>query len=219
MLGAAAFLIASTIPANAFISTDADAVTSIGHVRAQSLASVDADAAVQTAVRDGYTVVSLAEQLQLRFLSANWSYSNDPNGSIQWPFPIRVPIATGFGPRQVAGCSFCSTFHEGVDFDPGQGVPIGAIADGVVSQVTNSHAGLGNNVVVEHVINGQPVQSVYGHMLDGSIRVVVGQQVKVTDEIGQVGSTGESTGAHLHLEIHVGGVPIDPFAWLKANAN
>jgi murein DD-endopeptidase MepM/ murein hydrolase activator NlpD len=220
MLGAGAFFISSTVPANAFMSTDADIVTPITHLKAQSLAPVDASAAAQTSVvRDKYTVVSLAQQLQLRFTSANWAYTNDPNGTIQWPFPIQVPIATGFGPRQVAGCSFCSTFHEGVDFDPGQGVAIGAIADGVVSQVVNSHAGLGNHVVVDHVINGQQVQSVYGHMLDGSIRVVEGQQIKVTDEIGQVGSTGESTGAHLHLEIHVNGVAIDPFAWLKANAN
>ena len=56
-------------------------------------------------------------------------------------------------------------------------------------------------------------------MITGSVRVVVGQAVTVTQIVGQTGSTGNSTGAHLHLEIHVGGVPIDPFAWLKANAN
>jgi murein DD-endopeptidase MepM/ murein hydrolase activator NlpD len=222
MLGAGAFLIASTVPANAFMNTASDmavVTTASSHVQSQKLAEVNAKAVEQTSARDKYTVVSLQQQMALRFTSANWAYTNDPNGTIQWPFPVQVPISTGFGPRQVAGCSFCSTYHLGVDFDPGQGVAIGAIADGVVSQVVESHAGLGNHVVIDHVINGVNVQSVYGHMLDGSIRVTVGEAVTVTQEIGQVGSTGESTGAHLHLEVHVNGTPIDPFAWLKANAN
>jgi murein DD-endopeptidase MepM/ murein hydrolase activator NlpD len=219
MLGAAALLVSSSIPANALMTTSADAVVPLTHVQSQSIGAVDSAAIAQTPTRDKYTVISLVQQMATRFMSTNWAYTNDPNGTIQWPFPVQVPISTGFGPRHVAGCSFCSTYHEGVDFDPGQGVPIQSIADGVVSQVVESHAGLGNHVVVDHVINGQQVQSVYGHMLDGSIKVVVGQQIKVTDIIGLVGSTGESTGAHLHLEVHLNGVPIDPFAWLKANAN
>lgn len=56
-------------------------------------------------------------------------------------------------------------------------------------------------------------------MLYGSIRVAVGQTVTVGTEVGQVGSTGMSTGAYLHFEIHLNGTPVDPFAWLKANAN
>ena len=221
MVGAAGLLVATSLPANAFMPASADAATTVAAapVAVQKLAPVTATATAAIGARDKYTVVSLAQQMALKFMNSDWSYTNDPNGTIQWPFPVQVPIATGFGPRHVAGCSFCSTFHEGVDFDPGQGVAIGSIADGVVSQVVESHAGLGNHVVVDHVINGVKVQSVYGHMLDGSIRVVVGQAVTVTQELGQVGSTGESTGAHLHLEIHVNDVPIDPFAWLKANAN
>ncbi|MCU1420375.1 MAG: family peptidase, partial [Microbacteriaceae bacterium] len=221
MVGAAGLLVATSLPANAFMPVAADAATTVAvaPVAVQKLAPVTATATTAVGARDKYTVVSLAQQMALKYMNSDWSYTNDPNGTIQWPFPVQVPIATGFGPRHVAGCSFCSTFHEGVDFDPGQGVAIGSIADGVVSQVVESHAGLGNHVVVDHVINGVKVQSVYGHMLDGSIRVVVGQAVTVTQELGQVGSTGESTGAHLHLEIHVNDVPIDPFAWLKANAN
>ncbi len=222
MVGAAALLVATSLPANAFMPVAADAASTVtsAHGAVQKLAPVTATAAVAAVgARDKYTVVSLAQKMALKYMNSDWSYTNDPNGTIQWPFPVQVPIATGFGPRHVAGCSFCSTFHEGVDFDPGQGVAIGSISAGVVSQVVESHSGLGNHVVVDHVINGQKVQSVYGHMLDGSIRVTVGQQVTVAQELGQVGSTGESTGAHLHLEIHVNGVPIDPFAWLKANAN
>ena len=220
MVGAAGLLVATSLPANAFMPPAADAATvAVAPVAVQKLAPVTASAVTAIGARDKYTVVSLSQQMALKFMNSDWSYTNDPNGTIQWPFPVQVPIATGFGPRHVAGCSFCSTFHEGVDFDPGQGVAIGSITAGVVSQVVESHAGLGNHVVVDHVVNGVKVQSVYGHMLDGSIRVVVGQAVTVTQELGQVGSTGESTGAHLHLEIHVNDVPIDPFAWLKANAN
>jgi len=219
MLGAGALLIASSVPANALITTTADAVIPPAHVQSQSLSVVNAAAVAQTSTRDKYTVVSLTQQVAVRFISTDWAYTNDPHGTVQWPFPAEVAISSGFGPRLVAGCSFCSTYHEGIDFDPGSGVPIQVIADGVVSDVVESHDGLGNHVVVDHVINGQKVQTVYAHMLDGSIRVAVGQQLKVTDEIGEVGSTGASTGAHLHFEVHVNGVPIDPFVWLKANAN
>lgn len=223
MVGAGALLVATSLPANALMASNVDGelnALSASKVQAsQSLAAVNANAVAQTSARDKYTVETLAERYAIQFGSTSWAYSNDPNGTIQWPFPVQVPIATGFGPREVAGCSFCSTFHEGVDFDPGMGAPIGAIADGVVSDVVNSHAGLGNHVVIDHVIKGVQVQSVYAHMLDGSIKVAIGDHVTVAQIIGLVGSTGESTGAHLHLEIHVNNVPIDPFAWLKANAN
>jgi murein DD-endopeptidase MepM/ murein hydrolase activator NlpD len=218
MVGIAAIMVSTSLPANAFYS----ATSASGAVKAttsQSQSMKVASTVTEPAVnRDAYTVSSLLEQLKLKYGSRNFSYTNDINGTIQWPFPVPVPITSGFGPR-IAPCGGCSSMHEGIDFTPGRGVAIGAIADGVVSDVVYSHGGLGNHVIVDHVINGQLVQSVYGHMLDGSITVTIGQAVKVTQKLGEVGSTGESTGPHLHLEIHINGVPIDPFAWLKANAN
>jgi len=220
--GALGLLVATSLPANAFMTSASDvdqtSISSPGAV--QKMAAVDAKSVVAEApTRDSYTVQTSTDRFRTSN-SADWSYTNDPNGTIQWPFPVQVPIATGFGPRHVAGCGFCSTFHLGVDFDPGMGAPVGAIADGVVTEVDlNPGSPLGNHVTIEHTINGQKVESVYGHMITGSVRVVVGQAVTVTQIVGQTGSTGNSTGAHLHLEIHVGGVPIDPFAWLKANAN
>jgi murein DD-endopeptidase MepM/ murein hydrolase activator NlpD len=171
--------------------------------------------------RDEYTVVSLAQQIAAKFAAAARSteYTNDPAGTVQWPFPVSVPITSGFGPRHVRNCGFCSTFHQGLDFNPGSGVPIQAIADGVVSKVEFDSGGLGNNVWIDHVVNGQRVTSVYAHMMNNTVLVKKGQSVKVADEIGKVGSTGASTGAHLHLEIHLDGTPVDPLAWLKANAN
>ncbi|CAN5458960.1 hypothetical protein BH10ACT4_BH10ACT4_06070 [soil metagenome] len=226
MAGAAALLISTSLPASAFLNTSnvssasASAALVSPSVPTQKL-TVDASATAAAPARDAYTVVSLVQQIATKYASAarSTAYTNDPNGTIQWPFPVPVPITYGFGPRSVPGCGFCSTFHQGVDFTPGSGVAIQAIADGVVSKVEFDGGGLGNNVTIDHNINGQKVQSVYGHMLTGSVRVVVGQMVKVTDEVGQVGSTGASTGAHLHLEIHLNNTPVDPFAWLKANAN
>jgi murein DD-endopeptidase MepM/ murein hydrolase activator NlpD len=220
MFGAAALLVSTSLPANAFFSPATLASSAISAGTVQKM-SVDTAVTLGTPTRDAYTVVSLVQQIAKKYAAAARSntYTNDPNGTIQWPFPVTVPITSGFGARQVAGCGFCSTFHEGVDFTPGAGVAIQAIADGVVSKVEFDAGGLGNNVTIDHVVKGQKVQSVYGHMMTGTIRVTVGQVVKVTDEVGQVGSTGASTGAHLHLEIHLNGTPIDPFAWLKANAN
>lgn len=221
MLGVAALLISTSLPANAFFTATASTPATITteHVPLQLL-NVSTGVDVNTAARDSYTVIPFVKKVVIK-LAARGStmYTNDPNGTIQWPFPVAVPIASGFGAREVAGCSYCSTFHEGLDFTPGSGVPVHAIADGVVSLVQQDSGGLGNHVMIDHMINGQKVQSVYAHMQTGSVTVAVGQAVKVTEVLGAVGSTGASTGAHLHLEVHVGGTPIDPFGWLKANAN
>jgi murein DD-endopeptidase MepM/ murein hydrolase activator NlpD len=231
MVGAAAMLISTSLPASALLSASSvssasatiGSVTVAGLAQAVSVQSLHVDDSVIFAAptRDPYTVVSLVQQIATKYASAarSTAYTNDPNGTIQWPFPVPVPITSGFGPRVVPGCGYCSTFHEGVDFTPGVGVAIQAIADGVVSKVEFDRGGLGNNVTIDHNINGQKVQSVYGHMLAGSVRVAVGQMIKVTDEVGQVGSTGASTGAHLHFELHLNHTPVDPFAWLTANAN
>jgi murein DD-endopeptidase MepM/ murein hydrolase activator NlpD len=220
MVGIAAIMVSTSLPANAFFnpasaSVPAQQQSSTHAAQSMKVASTAAQPAVS---RDAYTVSSLLEQLKLKYGNRNFSYTNDINGTIQWPFPVPVPISSGFGPR-IAPCGGCSSVHEGVDFTPGRGVAIGSIADGVVSAVIASHSGLGNHVIVDHMISGQLVQSVYGHMLDNTFAVTVGETVKVTQKLGEVGSTGESTGAHLHLEIHINGVPVDPFAWLKANAN
>ncbi len=226
MVGAAALLVSTSLPASVFLSPASLSSASANTLRSGAppsvqILEVDAAAEAGASSRDAYTVVSLVQKIARNYATAARSsaYTNNPNGTIQWPFPVPVPITSGFGPRHVSGCGFCSTFHQGMDFTPGSGVDIQAIAAGVVSKVASDRGGLGNNVTIDHVINGQRVQSVYAHMLAGSMRVTVGQVVKVTDLVGQVGSSGASTGAHLHLEILLGGTPVDPFAWLKANAN
>lgn len=221
MIGVGLMMISTSIPANAFFKPSNEAfgtADTAAHKQASQKVLVSADSGSLAVVRDAYTATSWKEQVFLRYGNRGYAYTPNPNGVIQWPFPIAVPISDGFGWR-VSPCAGCSTWHKGTDFTPGKGAIIGSIAEGVVSKVEASHAGLGNHVIVDSQINGHLVQSVYAHMEDNSFRVVVGQHVMAGDELGLVGSTGESTGAHLHLEIHVDGVPVDPFEWLKENAH
>lgn len=226
MVGAGLMMVSTTIPANAFYSGPAQAGVPVA--LASEVVPAEAEAELQsisveptadlTLERDGYTATSFREQVFLRYGNRSFAFTNNPNGSIQWPFAIAVPISDGYGYR-LDPCGFCSPWHKGVDFTPGIGSNIQAIADGVVTTAEAYRWGFGNHVILEHVINGQRITSIYAHMLEGSIRVQVGQTVKVGDTLGQVGSTGESTGPHLHFEIKVDGMEVDPFEWMKANAN
>ncbi|MFD3448676.1 M23 family metallopeptidase [Microbacteriaceae bacterium 4G12] len=132
---------------------------------------------------------------------------------IRWPFASPSPISSGFGPRK-APCRGCSSNHRGLDFTPGNGTPIQAIAAGVVRSAVNSDSGLGVHVILEHELDGVTVTSTYAHMQFGSLPLRTGQVVAAGDLVGRVGNTGASTGAHLHLEIAVAGTPVDPRAWL-----
>ncbi len=139
-------------------------------------------------------------------------FINNPTSPIQWPFAVGVPISYGFGMRD-------GTMHEGVDFTPGEGSPIQAVADGVVRESTDSGGAFGVHIVIDHVIDGVLISSSYSHMLYGSRQVEVGDQVTVGTIIGHTGNTGRSFGAHTHFEILANGTtPIDPITWLREHA-
>ncbi|ERK73489.1 peptidase, M23 family [Leifsonia aquatica ATCC 14665] len=220
--------VATSLPAMALLTEEqvratavAEAFPDAGAARGdvQALDRVESD---QTAVVDRESPeVTAAEQLAaVRSMRIANTFTNNPRGAIQWPFPVGVPISSWFGPRE-APTAGASTNHLGVDFTPGEGVPIQIIADGVVREVVlGDNGGCGVNVTIDHMINGALVSSKYCHMQRGSVQVQAGQIVKVADIVGKVGNTGVSTGAHLHLEIRLNGTePVDPYAWLKANAS
>ena len=226
MLFAVALTIGVSIPAALYSSGEASAtadqqveisaksqLTAAGQT--QSL-DVPMDALPSSVARDGFTAVSWAEILKDRYGSRDFSYSAVASGAIRWPFPAAVEISSGFGDR-AAPCRGCSSFHEGLDFVPGDGTPIFAIADGVVTTAEDGGA-FGNHVVITHIIDGEQVTSLYAHMQHGSVALTVGQQIRVGDFIGLVGRTGAATGPHLHFEVMLDGVHVDPFAWLKAKA-
>ena len=216
MLFAGALLVGVSVPANAFMA-DADQLSSakLTTTEGQSV-SVSKDVATASTTRAGYTVTSYAELLRARYGNRNYSYTVG-KGAVQWPLPYAVPISDGFGER-IAPCRGCSTFHQGTDFTPGAGTAIFAIAAGTVTYTEVSDSGMGNNVIIDHVIGGAHVQSLYAHMQMSSSPLQVGDVVAVGDFVGLVGETGTAIGAHLHLEIITKAGRVDPYAWLKANA-
>jgi len=113
-------------------------------------------------------------------------------------------VASGYGSR-IDPVYKTVKFHAGLDFAAPQGTPIYATADGRVTTAGNLGNGYGNHVEINH---GYGYETLYGHMV--RVKVKVGQMVKRGEVIGWVGSTGKSTGPHLHYEVHKGGRSIDP---------
>ncbi len=126
-----------------------------------------------------------------------------PNG-----WPVRGTISSVFGVRN---SPFTETpvFHHGLDIVARAGVPVVASAPGVV--VKSGYESLyGNAVVVDH---GAGYRSLYAHM--SSCSVEEGAFVNRGEELGKVGSTGRSTGPHLHYEVRVNGLPVNPARFLN----
>ncbi len=172
-----------------------------------------------TVQRDGYESKSVAEVAAASGIRLEATFTNNPNGTVQWPFAVGVHIGDRFGYRNCAGCS---SNHGGQDFNPGNGAPIQSIADGVVSYAQDGEGSLGVHMIIDHVINGEKVASVYAHMIHGSMLLNEGDIVKAGQVIGKTGNTGMSTGPHLHFEIRLGGKDgkkTDPLEWLYANVN
>ncbi|MFN3299166.1 MAG: M23 family metallopeptidase [Sediminibacterium sp.] len=113
-------------------------------------------------------------------------------------------VSSGFGYR-IDPVYKDRRLHPGLDFTAPVGTPIYAAADGVVRDAGFNTGGYGNRVVVNH---GFGYETLYAHMV--RIKARVGTKVKRGEVIGYVGSTGKSTGPHLHYEVHKNGTQLDP---------
>lgn len=139
-------------------------------------------------------------------------------GQMTWPVPDCYLIGVPFGMEfTTEDGSDIATFHMGTDIVgvKADGKPVVAAADGKVVYVEeeNPSQAYGIHIIVDH---GDGVKTLYGHL--GSVDVEKGDTVKAGQKIGEVGSTGFSTGPHLHFEIREGAVPADPAAYLLPNA-
>ncbi|WP_172257080.1 murein hydrolase activator EnvC family protein [Saccharibacillus deserti] len=118
-------------------------------------------------------------------------------------------MSSGFGTR-VHPITGKVKKHTGVDMAAPQGTDIHAAEGGVVT-VAQWWNGYGNTVVIDH---GNGIWTLYGHIRDGGVMVSSGQTVQRGQKIAEVGSTGNSTGPHLHFEVRQNGEPVDPVPYL-----
>lgn len=146
-----------------------------------------------------------------RFKTADgdWDYY-DENGNSMKKFLMKTPIdgariSSGFGMRKHPILGY-SKLHSGVDFAAPKGTPIYAAGDGVVSKAGWVN-GYGNYISVKHANN---YETAYAHMNGFAKGMRAGTRVRQGQVIGYVGSTGRSTGPHLHYEIHIAGKKVNP---------
>ncbi|GGE28673.1 peptidase M23 [Marinithermofilum abyssi] len=130
-------------------------------------------------------------------------------GGFVWPVSTKK-ISSKFGMR-LHPTKKIFKLHDGVDFPEANGKPVHAIKAGKVIRVANDANGYGLFVEIDHGSGG--ITSLYGHLSEQSVSV--GQVVSAGQVIGKVGSTGASTGNHLHLTIKVNGDPVNPETILR----
>ncbi len=130
-------------------------------------------------------------------------------GKIIKPFDGNYPVTSPFGMRENPENPGSREFHPGIDFGLPSGTPVKAAADGVVV-LAGEYGGYGRAVVIKHT---DGLSTVYGHLSE--IKVEEGKEVKQGEVVGLSGSTGRSTGPHLHFEIRKDGQPVDPLQYLS----
>ncbi len=123
-------------------------------------------------------------------------------------WPVRGWVTSPFGNR-ISPLNGKIQFHEGIDIAAQIGTPVVAPADGVVVKA-GFESGYGNVVELSH---GYGLKTVYGH--NSRINVKLGQHVKRGDVIAYSGNTGSSTGPHVHYEVRVNGLPVNPVRYLN----
>jgi murein DD-endopeptidase MepM/ murein hydrolase activator NlpD len=135
-------------------------------------------------------------------LRSGGSHSSATPSAAGLIWPVQGVLTSPFGMRW-------GRMHEGIDIGASQGTPIYAAAGGTVNYA-GWEGGYGNLTVIDH---GNGLATAYGHQ--SQLAVSSGQTVSRGQVIGYIGSTGHSTGPHLHFEVRVNGVPNDPLAYLS----
>lgn len=191
-------------------------------VLANSAASADIAAPLRAAeaARNGVTAPEHDNEFSMLF--ANWKALDSSIPGANWgaagtgevSIPMLVPVVSNRGTSSNFGMRIHPVLgglraHKGVDLPATTGTPIHATADGTVARA-DWFGGYGLYVQLEH---GANLQTRYGHM--SRIAVAEGQRVHKGDVIGYVGSTGRSTGAHLHYEVRIAGEAVNPVPYMQ----
>jgi len=166
--------------------------------------SLDQLHALRSSALSGATMVGLTMGLTRNVTTADWIRANAaPN---LWP--VQGQVTGSFGER-IDPFNGEGAFHSGVDIGSSYGAPIIAPADGVVT-FTDTLGGYGKAIMIDH---GNGISTRYGHL--SGFAVTAGQRVHRGDVIGYVGESGRSTGPHLHYEVRINDVPVNPYRYLR----
>ncbi len=163
-----------------------------------------------TLTNDFVIISEAAEPRPTRGLAASKAGAASSNIPSIWP--ITGPLRTGYGMRNDPFGGLSVEFHKGQDISAPTGTPINATADGVVV-IARWVKGYGYGIYIDH---GNGISTRYGHL--SRIDVTEGQTVKRGEHLGLVGSTGRSTGPHLHYEVRINGEAINPLRYLPSAA-
>ncbi|KAA8997939.1 peptidoglycan DD-metalloendopeptidase family protein [Paenibacillus spiritus] len=170
--------------------------------KAEAARKAAAAAAAAAAARSSSVAVSANETE-----SSSGSYAF---GSGPLLLPVgSAPISSNYGYR-IHPITGARKLHTGIDFAVGQGTAIHAAESGTVI-VAEWWSGYGNCVIIDH---GGGMWTLYGHIRDGGIKVKNGDHVERGQKIAESGSTGQSTGPHLHFEVRIDGKTVDPSDYL-----
>jgi murein DD-endopeptidase MepM/ murein hydrolase activator NlpD len=154
---------------------------------------------------------SIASEINSYYASLSSSdsdYTYTGSGAFGWPLSVSGRISSPFGYR-VHPITGAYKMHTGVDIAASKGIPVLAAESGTVITVKKLSTGYGYYVMINH---GSGIVTLYAHM--SAIYVSVGDSVSRGTQIGAVGSTGSSTGPHLHFEVRVNGSPVNPMGYI-----
>ena len=170
----------------------------------QVSSSIDRLYSLKTAALTGATSVGISLGLTRNVTTADWLRANTaPN---LWP--VEGPVTGAFGER-IDPFNGEGAFHSGIDIGAVYGQPVIAPADGVV-EFADFMGGYGRAIILDH---GHAITTRYGHLK--GFGVFPGQHVHRGDTIGYVGDSGRSTGPHLHYEVRINDVPVNPHKYLR----
>ncbi len=171
---------------------------------AQVHSSLDQLYALKHTALTGAASVGISLGLTRNSTTADWIRANSaPN---LWP--VEGQVTGSFGER-IDPFNGEGAFHSGVDISSYVGSPVMAPADGLVT-FADFMGGYGRAVIVDH---GHGISTRYGHL--SSFAVTAGQHIQRGDTIGYVGLSGRSTGPHLHYEVRINDVPVNPYKYLR----
>src|SRR5690242_13324231 len=200
--------LASEVSALYGLKTDADSTPSVSEqIRAEQInKSIDQLSILRNTAMSGVAGAGIAASYDHVGTLSMSDWARLAAAPSLWPVEGRV---TGSFGERIDPFNGEGAFHTGVDISSPLGTPIIAPADGIV-KATQYVNGYGRTVIIDH---GHGISTLYGHLSGYSS--TVGESVHRGDVIGFVGSSGRSTGAHLHYEVRIHGTPVNPHKYLR----